>query len=114
MSTPWHDEAHELLNSGVPFKEVARRMHRSPSALRWALDIDGERRKCLDRTSARRKRISEGPRVRPHVRAAREVQPVAPPAPAPCGITLPFVSFLADHESPLYRLARPDYFERAL
>lgn len=108
MTSAWHAEARRLLESGMIVSEIGKRMGRTPSMVRWALDIDNERQKTRERINLRR---NEGRRYSRR-KAAAVSQTQAPESVVSTGVTLPFVSFLADHKSQSYRLAASDYFDR--
>lgn len=64
MSGPdWSETARGMLASGMTLRETSRQLGRSPQAIRYALDINGEREKCAARR-AKERELYRGARQR--------------------------------------------------
>ena len=77
QSKPWHDECHRLRADGLSLRALAKRFRVSDSAIRYALDPDGEKAKRQGRVSRQvaRKKQRKNYYGMPHT-------PRAMPAPA--------------------------------
>ncbi|WP_199086008.1 helix-turn-helix domain-containing protein [Bosea sp. ASV33] len=110
MSTPtpdWHAVAKQMHAEGARICEIARRLRKSRSTVRWAVDAGNERQQHRDRVRVQRQTIAPG------IRRRVTRQPVPEPVAAPLveigtKPTLPKISLLAAAEpEPIVRKFAP-------
>ncbi|MBN9453229.1 MAG: hypothetical protein J0I42_14875 [Bosea sp.] len=111
MSTPtpgWHADAKRLYADGVGLGEIARRLRKPRSTVRWAVDAGNERQQHRDRVRVQRKAIA-GPGIRRRVMRQPVPEPVvAPVAEISTKPTLPKISMLSASEpEPMVRKFAP-------